>query len=423
MKKVSLKLSPKTFDLELGEEAKAPLPSSILEVLGRGFGGEHFFRRVSPKILIQKLSYLLERCLVKRFNKMFTKLEKVEERYIELERLLSDPKIVSNNKEFQKIAKEHSDKSAIVEYYRKYKETVNEIKENKELLEDSDEDIRKMAKEELTILAEKQKELEEKLKILLIPKDPNDEKNVILEIRAGTGGEEAALFAANLFRMYSKYAEKRRWKVEVLSSNITGIGGFKEVIAMITGKGAYSRLKYESGVHRVQRVPDTETQGRVHTSAVTVAILVEAKDVEVEIDPNDLKIDVYRSSGPGGQSVNTTDSAVRITHVPTGLKVSCQDEKSQHKNKAKALKILKARLYDKILQEQQDEIAQSRRSQVGSGDRSERIRTYNFPQGRMSEHRIGLTLYKLESIMEGNIDETIDSLVTHYQAEAMKESA
>ena len=354
---------------------------------------------------------------------MFTKLEKVEERYIELERLLSDPKIVSDTREFQKIAKEHSDKSDIVECYRRYKEIMKQIKDNKELLDDPDDEIKKMAKEELAILAEKQKELEEKLKLLLLTRDPNDEKNVILEIRAGTGGEEAALFAADLFRMYSKYAEKRRWKVEMLSSNITGIGGFKEVIAMITGKGAYSRLKFESGVHRVQRVPDTETQGRIHTSAVTVAILVEAEDVEVDIDPNDLKIDVYRSSGPGGQSVNTTDSAVRITHLPTGLKVSCQDEKSQHKNKAKAMKILKARLYDKILQEQQDEIAKARRAQVGSGDRSERIRTYNFPQGRMTDHRIGLTLYKLESIVAGDIDVIIDSLVTHYQAEAMKASA
>ncbi len=354
---------------------------------------------------------------------MFAKLEKVEERYIELERLLSDPKLVNDNKEFQKVAKEHSDKSGVVECYRDYKKYQEQIDENKELLEDPDEELREMAKEEIAILSDKIKGLEETLKVLLLPKDPNDDKNVLLEIRAGTGGDEAALFAADLFRMYGKYAEKRGWKVEMLSSNITGIGGVKEVIAMITGKGAYSRLKYESGVHRVQRVPDTEASGRIHTSAVTVAILVEAEDVEVNMDPNDLKIDVYRSSGPGGQSVNTTDSAVRVTHVPTGIVISCQDEKSQHKNKAKALKILKARLYDKMRQEQHDEIAQSRKSQVGSGDRSERIRTYNYPQGRISDHRIGLTLYKLEYIMEGDIDEVIEPLITHFQAEALKASS
>ncbi len=351
---------------------------------------------------------------------MFSKLEQVEDRFIELETLLSDPNILSNQTEFQKIAKEHSDKSDIVANYRLLKNVLQEIEDNKELLSDPDDEIKVMAKEELSILANKQKELESTLKVLLLPKDPNDDKNVMLEIRAGTGGDEAALFAANLFRMYGKYAEKLRWKVDILSSNTTGIGGFKEVIATITGKGAYSRLKYESGVHRVQRVPDTETQGRVHTSAVTVAILVEAEDVEVNIEPNELKIDVFRASGPGGQSVNTTDSAVRVTHVPTGLVVSCQDEKSQHKNKAKALKILKARLYDKVMQEQHDEIAESRKSQVGSGDRSERIRTYNFPQGRVSDHRIGLTLYKLESVMEGELDCVIDPLTTHFQAEAMK---
>lgn len=353
---------------------------------------------------------------------MFAKLEKVEVRFMELEKLLSDPNVVNDNKEFQRIAKEHSDKAEIVEQYRNYKEVVKQIDENKEMLNDSDDDMKDMAKEELVVLHARQKEIQNRLKLLLLPKDPNDDKNVILEIRAGTGGDEAALFSADLFRMYSKYAEKMHWKVEELSSNVTGIGGFKEVIAMIAGKGAYSRLKYESGVHRVQRVPDTEAQGRVHTSAVTVAILVEAEDVEVNIDPTELKFDVYRSSGPGGQSVNTTDSAVRVTHLPTGLVVACQDEKSQHKNKAKALKILKARLYDKILQEQQDEIAKSRKSQVGTGDRSERIRTYNFPQGRVSDHRIGLTLYKLEYVMEGELDEIIDPLVTHYQSEAMKAS-
>jgi peptide chain release factor 1 len=354
---------------------------------------------------------------------MFAKLEEVEERYKELERLLSDPKVVSDNNEFKKITKEHSDKYDIVDNYRKYKDVIKQIEDNKELLDDPDEEIKSMAKEELSELAEKKTDIEEKLKVLLLPKDPNDEKNVMLEIRAGTGGEEAALFVADLFRMYGKYAERRGWKVEILSSSFTGTGGFKEVIAMITGKGAYSRLKYESGVHRVQRVPDTETQGRIHTSAVTVAILVEAEDVEIKVVPSEVKIDVYRASGPGGQSVNTTDSAVRITHIPTGISVSCQDEKSQHKNKTKAMKILKTRIYDKMLKEQQDEIAQKRKSQVGSGDRSERIRTYNFPQGRVTDHRIGLTLYKLEAAMSGDIDEVIDSLVTYFQAEAMKASA
>jgi peptide chain release factor 1 len=353
---------------------------------------------------------------------MFKKLEKVEERCTELETLLSDPKIINDNNEFKRVSKEHSDIYDIVVCYREYKDNVKEIDDNKELLNDPDDEIKSMAKEELAMLNDKKNELEERLKVLLLPKDPNDDKNVMLEIRAGTGGEEAALFAADLFRLYSKYAEKLRWKVEILSSSLTGIGGFKEVIAMITGKGAYSRLKYESGVHRVQRVPDTETQGRVHTSAVTVAILVEAEDVEIKVDPNEIKIDVFRASGPGGQSVNTTDSAVRLTHVPTGIVVSCQDEKSQHKNKAKAMKILRARIYDKMLKEQQDEIAKDRKSQVGSGDRSERIRTYNFPQGRLTDHRIGLTLYKLDSIMTGELDEVVDALVTHYQAEAMRAS-
>jgi len=351
---------------------------------------------------------------------MFSKLEKVEERYDELEKLLRNPDVMKDQSNFQKLTKEHSDKYDIVENYRKYKVVESEIADNKELLNDSDAEIQEMAKEELETLSEQRVKLEEKLKVLLIPKDPNDHKNVMLEIRAGTGGDEAALFAANLFRMYSKYAEKLNWKVEILSSNVIGIGGFKEVIAMITGKGAYSRLKYESGVHRVQRVPDTETQGRVHTSAVTVAILVEAEDVEINIEANDIKIDVYRASGPGGQSVNTTDSAVRMTHIPTGISVSCQDEKSQHKNKAKALKILKARIYDKTLKDQQDEIAKARKSQVGSGDRSERIRTYNFPQGRVTDHRIGLTLYKLESVIEGELDSVIEPCITHFQAESMK---
>ncbi|MFC1854983.1 peptide chain release factor 1 [Thermodesulfobacteriota bacterium] len=351
---------------------------------------------------------------------MFAKLEQVEERVKNLEKMLSDPKVINNQEEFKKTSKEHSDKYDIVEAYKEYKEVASQIADNKELLGDPDDEIKAMAKEELHTLEDDLVKLEEKLKVLLLPKDPNDSKNVMLEIRAGTGGDEAALFASDLFKMYSKYAEKQRWKVDILSANIIGVGGFKEVIALITGKGAYSRLKYESGTHRVQRVPDTETQGRIHTSAVTVAVLVEAEDVEIKLDPSDIKVDVFRASGPGGQSVNTTDSAVRITHTPTGITVSCQDEKSQHKNKAKALKILKTRIYDKELQEQQDEIAKARKTQVGSGDRSERIRTYNFPQGRMTDHRVGLTLYKLDSIISGEIDEVIDPIVTHFQAEAMK---
>jgi len=280
--------------------------------------------------------------------------------------------------------------------------------------------MRELAKAELQTLKERLAGLEEELKILLLPKDPRDEKNVFLEIRAGTGGEEAALFAAALFRMYSKFAEKKRWRVEVMSENPTGLGGFKEIIALMEGKGVFSVLKHESGVHRVQRVPVTEASGRIHTSAVTVAVLPEADEVEVEINPNDLRIDVYRSSGPGGQSVNTTDSAVRVTHIPTGMVVTCQDEKSQHKNKAKALKVLRARLLDKLMEEQRSEISEQRKSQVGSGDRSERVRTYNFPQNRMTDHRINLTLYRLDSVMEGDLDEMTNALTAHYRAEALK---
>jgi peptide chain release factor 1 len=309
----------------------------------------------------------------------------------------------------------------VVELYRRLKKLEGEIKGNHQILVgEEDEEMKGLAKEELNRLATEKERAEEDLRMALLPKDPNNEKNILIEIRAGTGGEEAGLFAADLFRMYAKLAEKHRWRLEVLSRHYTGIGGFKEIIALIEGKDVYSRLKFESGVHRVQRVPATESQGRIHTSTVTVAILPEAEEVEVQIDSNDIRVDIFRSSGPGGQSVNTTDSAVRITHLPTGLVVSCQDEKSQHKNKAKALKILRARLLDKVRQEKQMEISEKRRTQVGSGERSERIRTYNFPQGRVTDHRIGLTLYRLETILEGDLDEIIEALTTHYQAEMLK---
>jgi len=338
---------------------------------------------------------------------MLEKLAEVEKRYEQLEHLLSDPQLLGKQKEYSRVAKERAELEEIVGCYREWKKTEQEILDNRELLKEKDEAIRELAKEELSALREKKDSLEERLKILILPKDPNDTKNVILEIRAGTGGEEAALFAAQLFRMYSRYAESRGWRVEVMSSNPTGLGGFKEIIGLIEGRGAYSRLKFEGGVHRVQRVPVTEASGRIHTSAVTVAVLAEADEVEVEVDPKDLRIDVFRSSGPGGQSVNTTDSAVRVTHLPTALVVTCQDEKSQHKNKAKALKILRARLLEKKQQEQRSEIAATRKLMVGSGDRSERIRTYNFPQGRVTDHRINLTLYKLDRIMEGELDEVV----------------
>lgn len=351
---------------------------------------------------------------------MIEKLAEVEKRYEQLEQLLTDPQLLSQQKEYSRVAKERADLEELVSSYREWKRTEQEIEENRELLKEKDEAIRELAKEELSALREKKERLESRLKILLLPKDPNDNKNVILEIRAGTGGEEAALFASELFRMYSRYAESRGWRVEIMSSNPTGLGGFKEIIALIEGRGAYSRLKFEGGVHRVQRVPVTEASGRIHTSAVTVAVLPEADEVEVEIDPKELRIDVFRSSGPGGQSVNTTDSAVRVTHLPTGLVVSCQDEKSQHKNRAKALKILRARLLEKKQQEQHSEIAATRRLMVGSGDRSERIRTYNFPQGRVTDHRINLTLYKLDRIVEGELDEVVEALITYHQAEALQ---
>jgi peptide chain release factor 1 len=351
---------------------------------------------------------------------MFDKLKGVEERFCQLESLLSDPKVLQNREMYNNYAREHADISEIVNVFRSYKRTDQELDESLELLKDSDPEIKNLAKDEVDRLTAEKEGLELQLKQLLIPKDPLDLKNVLLEIRAGTGGDEAGLFAGDLFKMYSRFAETQNWQIEVMSHHSTGVGGLKEIVALVKGKGAYSRLKYESGTHRVQRVPTTEAQGRIHTSAVTVAVLPEAEDVEVAIDPSELRVDVFRSSGPGGQSVNTTDSAVRITHLPTGLVVTCQDEKSQHKNKAKALKVLRARLLDQMVQDQNAKRSQERKSQVGSGDRSERIRTYNFPQGRVTDHRIGLTLYRLDAIMQGDIDEVIDALVTYYQSQALQ---
>jgi peptide chain release factor 1 len=347
------------------------------------------------------------------------KLEKVVDRFREVEGLLSDPAVVNNQEKFRSLTKEHADLSAVVEVYDAWCRVESDIAGNRELLQDADPEMREMAKEELPGLELQQVALSEQLQVLLLPTDPNDEKNIILEIRAGTGGDEAALFAADLFRMYSRYADNNGWKVELLSVSDSDSGGFKEVIAMVSGARVYSRLKFESGTHRVQRVPETESQGRIHTSACTVAVLPEADDVEIQIDPTDLRTDLYRASGAGGQHVNKTESAVRLTHVPTGLVVSCQDEKSQHKNKARAMKVLKSRLYDMMLAEQQQAQAADRKSQVGSGDRSERIRTYNYPQGRCTDHRIGLTLYKLDAIMQGELNEVIDPLVSHAQAESL----
>ena len=351
---------------------------------------------------------------------MFDKLKDIDLRYQELNEILSNPDIVKSPDLYKKYTKERADIVEIVMEYRRFKDIKNQIEDNKKLLHDSDDEMKDLAKDELAKLDEDMTNCEDQLKILLLPKDPNDEKNILLEIRAGAGGDEAALFGANLFRMYSRYADMRRWRVEIMSENSTGAGGFKEIIALIEGRGAYSRLKYESGVHRVQRVPETEAQGRIHTSTVTVAILPEAEEIEVEISPNDLRIDTYRASGHGGQHINVTDSAVRITHLPTNLVVTCQDEKSQHKNKAKAMKVLRARLLDLITAKQHSERSETRKSQVGTGDRSERIRTYNFPQTRVTDHRIGLTLYKLEMILLGNLDELIEPLITHYQAESLK---
>jgi peptide chain release factor 1 len=353
---------------------------------------------------------------------MFEKLIGVEERFIDVEKRLSDPKVVEDLAAYQKHVRKHAELNKIVTVYRKYKQTLQDLDGSHELLRDADPEIKDMARDDIVKLTQEKENLEEELKMLLLPKDPNDEKNVIVEIRAGTGGEEAALFAGDIFRMYSRYAETRNWKVEVMTHHPTGVGGFKEIIAMIQGKGAYSVFKYESGTHRVQRVPTTETQGRIHTSAVTVAVLPEAEEVDVAIDPSEIKVDVYRSTGPWGQSVNTTDSAVRITHLPTGLVVTCQDEKSQHKNKIKAMKVLRSRLLDQMINEQNEKRSEERKSQVGTGDRSGRIRTYNFPQGRVTDHRIGLTLYKLESILQGDIDEIIDNLATYYQTQALQKA-
>ena len=353
---------------------------------------------------------------------MYDKLDFIQSKYEELSLKVSDPAVIADQAVWQKYAKEIGEMEPVVQKYAEYKKVVEGIKEAKEILGDSsaDNDMRELAKMELSDLEGQDEKISEELKILLLPKDPNDQKNVILEIRAGTGGEEAALFASDLLRMYTRYAERRGWKTEMMDVNDTGMGGIKEAVILIKGKGAYSRLKYESGVHRVQRVPGTESSGRIHTSAATVAVLPEADDVEVDLNPNDVRVDVYRASGNGGQCVNTTDSAVRLTHVPTGLVVTCQDEKSQLKNKEKAFKVLKAKLYDMMLSQQHNEMAEERKSQVGSGDRSERIRTYNFPQGRISDHRIGLTIYKLDYFLDGDLDEVIDALITSDQAEKMK---
>jgi peptide chain release factor 1 len=354
---------------------------------------------------------------------MFDKIKELEDRFMQLEGDLSRPEIIKDQKTYQKFSKEHSQLSPIINAFRKYNAVQEEIQSNKSLLDDPDPEMKRLAKEEIETLKGELSQLEKELRLQLLPKDPNDEKNIILEIRAGTGGEEAALFAAELFRAYLKYAEIRRWKTDIMSRHNTGIGGLKEVILLIEGQDVYSRLKFESGVHRVQRVPETEAQGRVHTSAVTVAVLPEAEDVDVKVNMEDLRIDTYRSSGCGGQHINVTDSAIRITHLPTGLVVTCQDEKSQHKNKAKALKVLRSRLFDMEQEEQRAKISAERKNMVGSGDRSERIRTYNFPQARVTDHRIGLTLYKLEDVMNGNLDLVIDSLIAYFQAEALKGEA
>ena len=349
---------------------------------------------------------------------MMDKIEELERRYQELEALLSDPAVISNQPEFRKLSREHSDLSELVAAYRRYRKVLADISDNRELL--ADPDMKEMAEDELKCLESEKEQLDADIRLLLLPKDPNDDKSVILEIRAGTGGDESALFAGDLFRMYSRYADTNRWKVEVVSASESERGGYKEIIASVEGTGVFAKLKYESGTHRVQRVPETEAQGRIHTSACTVAIMPEAEDVDIDIRPDDLKIDVYRSSGAGGQHVNTTDSAVRITHLPTGTVVACQEERSQIKNRATAMKVLKTRILDTIQQAQDSKMAANRKQQVGSGDRSERIRTYNFPQGRMTDHRIGLTLYRLDSIMTGDIAEITDALRAFYQMEALK---
>jgi len=352
---------------------------------------------------------------------MLEKLQSLEDKYNDLTELLSKPEVINDQSKFQKYAKAHAELNLIVSTFIEYKKVLQQAEEARQMLsENNDEEFKQMLLEEIEDLQNKKISLEHQLKVLLLPKDPNDEKSVIMEIRAGTGGEEAALFAQDLFRMYSRYAEINGWKIDIMDSNYTDIGGIKEIIFVIDGQGVYSKLKYESGVHRVQRIPSTESGGRIHTSAATVAVLPEAEEVEVEIDPNDLRIVVYCSSGPGGQSVNTTQSAVRITHIPTGLVVTCQDEKSQHKNKAQALRVLRARLKEIMEEEKNAELAGTRKSQVGSGDRSERIRTYNFPQGRVSDHRINLTLHKLDMVLAGQLDEIIEALTTYFQTELLK---
>ena len=353
---------------------------------------------------------------------MFERLDQIEIRYEELTQALLSPEITNDSAKYQKTAKAHAEIAPIVEKYREFKDLTKGIAESRAVLADEkDADMRAYAEEELTKLDARIMIVEEELKVLLLPKDPNDEKNVVLEIRAGTGGDEATLFVAEVFRMYNRYAETQKWKVEVLSTSESGVGGLKEVIALIEGNRVYSRLKYESGVHRVQRVPATEQQGRVHTSAITVAVLPEAEEVDVKIEPKDLRIDTFCSSGPGGQSVNTTYSAVRITHIPTGTVVSCQDEKSQIKNREKGMRVLRARLYEVEMQKQQEALAKERKQMVGSGDRSEKIRTYNFPQNRLTDHRIGFTIHQLEQVMDGKLQPVIDALITHYQAEKLKQ--
>ncbi|UOQ50237.1 peptide chain release factor 1 [Gracilibacillus caseinilyticus] len=353
---------------------------------------------------------------------MLDRLESLEARYDKLNELLSDPEVINDSKKLREYSKEQADLQDIITAYREYKDVTEQLGDAKQMLEDDlDEEMRDMAKMEISELSEQQEGLEERLKILLLPKDPNDDKNVIMEVRGAAGGDEAALFAGDLFRMYNRYAEAQGWKIDIMDSNTTGVGGFKEVVFMINGAGAYSKLKYENGAHRVQRVPETESGGRIHTSTATVVVMPEAEEVEVDVHEKDIRVDTFASSGPGGQSVNTTMSAVRLTHEPTGIVVSIQDEKSQIKNKEKAMKVLRARIYDKFQQEAQAEYDQTRKSAVGSGDRSERIRTYNFPQNRVTDHRIGLTIQKLDQILEGKMNEIVEALIIEEQAKKMEE--
>ncbi|MFO8048577.1 MAG: peptide chain release factor 1 [Desulfosudaceae bacterium] len=353
---------------------------------------------------------------------MFDKLQEAEDRFSRLESMMADPSVIQDREAYQRYSREHSELSKIVEVYREYQDIEADLSESRELLQDKDPEIKDLAQQEVDELTRRREELESRLKKLLIPKDPNDKKNVLIEIRAGTGGDEAALFAHDLFRMYWRFAEQKGWKIEIMSSHETGVGGYKEVVLMVYGQGAFSYFKYESGIHRVQRVPETETQGRIHTSAVTVAVLPEAEEVELTIDPTDIKTDVFRASGPGGQSVNTTDSAVRLTHLPSGVVVTCQDEKSQLKNKNKAMKVLRARLLDRLIEEQNEKRDGERKDQVGSGDRSGRIRTYNYPQGRVTDHRAGITLYKLDTILQGDLEPLIEGLAAFFNARQLQQS-